>query len=224
MATGGADMSPASRITRAALGAVTHPLRAPGLVALRPEAADSLERMARGAGARRERAAALLALAALGRDTRELLADPDPAVRACAALGTGDPEAVPVLLGVPADPAAVDAWFEEPPPLAEGPFRYTLLAGLLDRTERFEEVLPVALAGVPLCAASTVDHDGGPLLACAFPCGHRQGRALTRAQHALLTGLVERNACWGVIAGCVAAGLPTGRDALRALPAEDGAV
>ncbi|MFF3560914.1 hypothetical protein ACFYXS_12840 [Streptomyces sp. NPDC002574] len=214
-------------VREAALGAVAPLLRPPGLAPLRPAAAASLERMARAGGARRERAAALLALAALGGDAGALLADPDPAVRACAALGTRDPQALPVLLAVLADPVAVDAWFEEPLPLTEGRFRFTLLAGLLDRAGRFEDVLPVALAMAPLCAASTVDHDWGPLLACAFPGGRRPGLPLTRAQHAFLSVLVERNPCWGVITDrdlwLRAAGLPADRDALRALLAESAA-
>lgn len=214
-------------VREAALGAVTHLLRAPELADRIPAAAERLERIARGDGDRRERAGALLSLGAWGRDTGGLLTDSDPAVRACAALGTTAPGAVHALLDALADPAAADAWFDEPLPHFDGWFRFTLLRGLLDRARHFDEVLPAALSLVPMCSQHTVDSDWGPLLASAFPEPYAPGRPLTAAQHAFLRALADRDACWGDIANRVSwlrsAGLPTKRAPLRALLAEGAA-
>ncbi|MER5642779.1 hypothetical protein ABT095_38315 [Kitasatospora sp. NPDC002227] len=146
-------------VREAALGAVTHLLAADDLADRIPAAADRLERIARGRGPRRERAGALLTLARWGRDTAMLLTDEDPAVRTCAALGTADPSAVDVLLAALADPVAVDGWFDEPLPQVDGWFRFTVLHGLLERAESFEQILPAALALIPLCSQYTVDRD-----------------------------------------------------------------
>ncbi|MFE0627884.1 HEAT repeat domain-containing protein [Streptomyces sp. NPDC058864] len=208
-------------VREAALGAVTHLLRAPELADRIPAAAERLERIAGGDGDRRERAGALLALGAWGRDTGGLLTDPDPAVRACAALGTTGPGAVAALLDALGDPAAADAWFGEPLPQFDGWFRFTLLRGLLDRARDFEEVLPAALALVPMFSQYTVDSEWGPLLASAFPTPYAPGRPLTDAQRAFLQALADREECWGNIANRVSwlrsAGLPTERDPLRDL-------
>ncbi|WP_431951308.1 HEAT repeat domain-containing protein [Actinacidiphila sp. bgisy167] len=208
-------------VREAALGAVTHLLRAPELADRLPAAADRLERIARGGGDRRERAGALLSLGAWGHDTVGFLTDPDPAVRACAALGTTGPGAVPALLDALGDPAAADAWFGEPLPQFDGWFRFTLLRGLLDRAQDFEQVLPAALALVPMCSQYTVDSDWGPLLASAFPLPYAPGRPLTGAQRAFLQALSDQDDCWGNVANRVSwlrsAGLPTERDPLRAL-------
>ncbi|MGW4892260.1 HEAT repeat domain-containing protein [Kitasatospora sp. NPDC004240] len=212
---------PDDAVREAALGAVTHLLAADDLAGRVPVAADRLEGVARGQGPRRERAGALLTLALWGRDTGALLTDEDPAVRTCAALGTADPSAVDVLLAVLADPAAVDGWFDEPLPQVDGRFRFTVLRGLLERAESFEQVLPAALALVPLCSQYTVDRDWGPLLASAFREPRSAGARLTRAQSALLAALVEQESCWGSMANRDAwlrtAGLPVERGQLRAL-------
>ncbi|MFF7209319.1 HEAT repeat domain-containing protein [Streptomyces sp. NPDC008238] len=208
-------------VVEAALGAVTHLLRAPELADRVPVAAERLERVVRGGGERRERAGAVMTLSAWGHDTGGFLADPDPAVRACAALGTTGPGAVPALLDALSDPAAADAWFAEPLPQFDGWFRFTLLRGLLDRARDFDEVLPAALALAPMCSQYTVDREWGPLLACAFPGPRTPGRPLTEAQSAFLRALVAQDDCWGTIANRVSwlrsAGLPTEREPLRAL-------
>lgn len=208
-------------VREAALGAVTHLLRAPELAGRVHTVAERLERVARGGGDRRERAAALLALGTWGHDTGDFLTDADPAVRACAALGSDRPGAVPVLLDALADPVAADAWFDEPLPQFDGWFRFTLLRGLLDRAGHFEQVLPAALALVPMCSQYTVDSEWGPLLASAFPAPYAPEVPLTAAQRAFLQALVDRDACWGHIANrdswLRAAGLPTRREPLRDL-------
>ncbi|MFD7734133.1 HEAT repeat domain-containing protein [Kitasatospora phosalacinea] len=208
-------------VREAALGAVTYLLAADDLASRIPAAADRLERIARGGGGRRERAGALLTLAHWGRDTAMLLTDEDPAVRTCAALGTTDPSAADVLLAALADPAAVDGWFEEPLPQTDGWFRFTVLHGLLERAESLEQILPAALALLPLCSQHTVDRDWGPLLAFTFPEPHPAGAALTPAHSAFLAALVEQDSCWGSIANREAwlckAGLPADRGELRAL-------
>ncbi|MFD8785016.1 HEAT repeat domain-containing protein [Kitasatospora sp. NPDC059599] len=208
-------------VREAALGAVTHLLTADDLADRIPAAADRLEHIARNRGRRRERAGTLLTLAHWGRDTAPLLTDDDPAVRTCAALGTADPSAAGVLLAALTDPVAVDSWFEEPLPQTDGRFRFTVLRALLDRAEDFEQILPAALALVPLCSQHTVDRDWGPLLALAFPEPHTPATPLTHAQNALLAALVDQDRCWGPIANRDAwlrsAGLPADRRDLRAL-------
>ncbi|WP_431966762.1 HEAT repeat domain-containing protein [Actinacidiphila sp. bgisy160] len=208
-------------VREAALGAVTHLLRAPELADRVPAAAGRLERIAKGGGDRRERAGALLSLGAWGHDTGGFLTDPDPAVRACAALGTTGPGAVPALLDALADPGAADAWFDEPLPQFDGWFRFTLLRGLLGRARHFDEVLPAALALAPMYNQHTVDSEWGPLLALAFPTPYVPGHPLTDAQRAFLRVLVDQDACWGNIANRVswlrAAGLPSDREPLRDL-------
>ncbi|KJS58424.1 hypothetical protein VM95_33485 [Streptomyces rubellomurinus] len=208
-------------VREAALGAVTHLLAADDLADRIPAAADRLECIARGRGPRRERAGALLTLACWGRDTAMLLTDEDPAIRTCAALGTADPSAVDVLLAALADPVAVDGWFDEPLPQVDGWFRFIVLRGLLERAESFEQVLPAALALIPLCSQYSVDRDWGPLLAFAFPEPHAAGAALAWAHNAFLLALVEQESCWGLIANRDAwlrsAGLPADRGELRLL-------
>ncbi|MFJ9846032.1 HEAT repeat domain-containing protein [Kitasatospora sp. NPDC101155] len=217
---------PDDTVRETALGAVTHLLAADDLADRIPAAADRLERIVRGRGERRERAGALLTLAHWGRDTAMLLTDEDPVVRTCAALGTTDPSAAGVLLTALADPVAVDSWFDEPLPQTDGRFRFTVLHGLLERAEGFEQVLPAALALIPLCSQYTVDRDWGPLLACAFPEPYAAGAALTREQSAFLAALVEQKSCWGSIANrdvwLREAGLPTERGQLRALAQTTG--
>lgn len=172
---------------------------------------------------RRERAVIVTTLGAWGEDTRDLLSDPDPAVRACAALADAcaeSPEATHEILQALGAPAAIDEWFGEPLPYTEGPLRHALVVTAIERAT-FEELLPAALAMVPLSSNLTVAHDWGPLLAAAFPSGFVESNELTPAQSRYLGALVERDAVWRF--GHLTAswfqkvGLPADRDAVRTL-------
>lgn len=91
----------------AALGAVVQLVRAPELADRRAAFVDVLSRLAAEDTDRRRRAIAVLTLGAWGADTTGALSDPDPAIRACAALAparAGDPRADAVILDALTDP------------------------------------------------------------------------------------------------------------------------
>ncbi|MFI1445426.1 HEAT repeat domain-containing protein [Streptomyces fructofermentans] len=212
-------------VREAALGAVSHLLKAPELAEAVPAASRRLHStLADTTRERRERAAAALTLGTWGQDTTAHLTDADPAVRVCAALAdgaAGDPRATAVLLDALSRPAEADRWFPEPLPQFDGWFRFTLLRTLLKRVESYEEAAPAALALIPLASDYTVDQDWGPLLAKAFPGGREPGSDLTPAQRDLLHALAENDACWGNIGNKYSwlrdAGLPQKREELRSL-------
>ncbi|MBY8882994.1 hypothetical protein [Actinacidiphila acidipaludis] len=172
---------------------------------------------------RRERAVIVTAIGAWGQDTSDLLSDPDPAIQGCAALADAcaeNPRATDEILRALRARATVDEWFSEPLPYTEGPARHALLAAAIERAT-FEELLPAALAMVPLCSNLTAAHDWGPLLGAAFPCGYAECDGPTQLRHEYLSALVERDAVWRF--GHLTAswlrdvGLPTDRDAVKAL-------
>lgn len=213
-----------SATREAALGAVVQLFRAPELADRRAAFVDVLSRLAAEDTDRRRRAIAVLTLGAWGADTTGALDDPDPAVRACAALAptcAGDPRADAVVLDALTDPAAVDSWFPDPLPHQDGRFRYRLMATAIARAAAFEDLLAVALVWAPLASEYGVDSDWGPLLAKAFPDPHTDGTELTGAQYAFLSAIADNDACWGPIANKVkwfrAAGLPHERQGLREL-------
>ncbi|MET9724337.1 HEAT repeat domain-containing protein [Streptomyces zaomyceticus] len=223
-------------VREAALGATTALLRSPALADRIPVATQMLRELISESSDRRERAAAVLAIGAWGEDSTSWLTDPDPAVRACAALSPGcegNAAAKRTVLDALLDPATVDSWFAEPTaadpwaghplPHIEGRLRHALLATAIDRTNDFEELLPAALASVPFCSNLTVAEDWGPLLAAAFPSGYDRNTPLTSAQHRYLKALVERDVCWRythlITSWFDDIGLPSARDVLRALVA-----
>ncbi|MFJ9100702.1 HEAT repeat domain-containing protein [Streptomyces sp. NPDC102405] len=208
----------------AALGAVTLLLKAPDLTELVPRAAHRLRSVLAADGSRRERSSAALAMGAWSQDTTGLLNDPDPAVRTCAALATGCahlPRATAVLLEALQDPVEADHWFPDPLPQFDGWLRFTLLKTVLDRVDAFEELVPAAMALIPLASDYTVDRDWGPLLVKAFPTGYSPGLPLSAAQRELLKAVTANDKCWGNIGNKFRwlreAGLPEQRDAIRAL-------
>jgi len=216
------DPNPAVR--EAALGASGALLKAPDLGNRIPEAAQHVRRILADSKDRRERAAAVLTIGAWDQDITDLLTDADPAIRACAALAssnTGNNQATEVILQALSQPAAADSWFSEPLPQFDGWFRFTLLAAAMERTATFEELLPAALALVPLASDYTVDRDWGPLLIKAFPQGFTSAADLTTAQRCFLDALVSNDACWGNIANksrwLREAGLPERRTEIRSL-------
>ncbi|WP_329375942.1 HEAT repeat domain-containing protein [Streptomyces sp. NBC_01351] len=208
----------------AALGTVTVLLKAPDLAELVPRAAHRLRNALAAGGSRRARSSAALALGAWGQDTTSLLNDPDPAVRACAALATGcvhTPQATAVLLEALQNPAEADHWFPDPLPQIDGWLRFTLLKAVLERVDAFEDLIPAAMALIPLASDYTVDRDWGPLLVKAFPTGYSPGLPLSAAQGDLLRAVTANDKCWGNIGNKFRwlreVGLPDQRDAIRAL-------
>ncbi|MFG2946471.1 hypothetical protein [Streptomyces adustus] len=164
------------------------------------------------------------ALGVWGRDTSDLLADSDPAVRVCAALGPAHadrPRALAVLLDALRDPRTTDGWFPEPLPGLDGWFRFTVLRSALALAESFEEVAPVAVAIVAAGGASLTDHERGPILLSAFPDGYDPTHPLASAQRDLLQAFMDTDESTGSIGGNTvwfrAAGLPEDRDGIAAL-------
>ncbi|MFJ2399512.1 hypothetical protein ACIOTI_43315 [Streptomyces sp. NPDC087843] len=216
--------SPDPHIREAALGAAIPLLSAPGLTDRAPRAAALLRAQLGAVEARRERASVARALTMWGMDTSDLLADPEPAVRVCAALGpihADRPRAVAVLLDALRDPRTTDGWFPEPLPGLDGWFRFTVLRSALALAESFEEVAPVAIAIVTTGGTSIVDFECGPILYRAFSAGYAPTRPLTSAQRDLLQAFVDteestsgiaRNWLW-----FRAAGLPEDREGITAL-------
>ncbi|MGW8988446.1 hypothetical protein ACWGRF_00705 [Streptomyces zhihengii] len=212
------------RVREAALGAAVPLLSAPGLAVRVPRAAALLRARLDVSRERRERAGAARALAVWGTDTSDLLTDPDPAVRVCAALGpapTDRPRALAVLLDALRDPRSTDGWFPEPLPGLDGWFRFTVLRSALALADSFEEVAPVAVGIVASGGGTVADFERGPILFRAFPGGHDPARPLTPAQRDLLRAFVDSDEAKGSIGGnwlwFRAAGLPENRDGIAAL-------
>ncbi|MFF3617351.1 HEAT repeat domain-containing protein [Streptomyces sp. NPDC002580] len=216
--------SPDPRVREAALGAAVPLLSAPGLSVRVPRAAAVLRDRLGAVGTLRERASVARALTLWGMDTSDLLVDPEPAVRVCAALGPAHvdrPRALAVLLEALRDPRTTDGWFPEPLPGLDGWFRFTVLRSALALAESFEEVAPVAIAVVTTGGTSMVDHECGPILYRAFFPGYDPTRPLTFAQRDLLQAFVDTDESTSGIAGnwlwFRAAGLPEDRVGITAL-------
>jgi hypothetical protein len=221
--------APHPTVREAALGATATLLQSPELTGRVSATTQVLRQLVTESTDRRERAATILTIGAWGEDTTSWLADPDPAIRSCAALSpgcAGNTKATWTILRALLDPAAVDSWFREttaadPLPHIEGRLRYVLLATAIDRAHDFEELLPAALASVPFCSNLTIAEDWGPLLAAAFPSGYEPGSKLTPAQHRYLDALADHDVCWRythlVTPWFDNVGLPADRNAIRAL-------
>ncbi|MFC9328785.1 HEAT repeat domain-containing protein [Kitasatospora sp. NPDC057015] len=227
-------LAPDPAVREAALGAATALLQAPDLAGRIVTTTQFLRRLLAESTDRRERAATVLTIGAWGEDTSELLTDPDPAVRAYAALAPGcigNTQATQVILNALLEPATVDSWLPEPTaadpwivdplPQIEGRLRHALLSAAIERTDDFEELLAVAVACVPFCSNLTIGDDWGPLLAAAFPSGYSPGAELTPAQHRFLRALADRDVCWRythlIASWFQDIGLPADQDAIKAL-------
>ncbi|MER6785741.1 hypothetical protein ABT330_14135 [Streptomyces sp. NPDC000658] len=211
-------------VREAALGAAIPLLSAPGPTDRMRRTAALLRAQLDAVGARRERASLARALTLWGMDTSDLLADPDPAVRVCAALGPSQadrPRALAVLLQALQDPRTTDSWFPKPLPGLDGWFRFTVLRSALALAESFEEVASVAISIVTTAVTSMADFERGPILYRAFSAGYDPTRPLTSAQRDLLQAFVDTDASTSSIAGnwswFRAAGLPEDRDGVTAL-------
>jgi hypothetical protein len=227
-------LAPDPTVREAALSATAALLQSPELTGRVSGTTQILRQLLAESTDRRERAATILTIGAWGEDTTSRLADPDPAIRSCAALSpgcAGNTKATRTILRALLDPAAIDSWFREPTaadpwatdplPHIEGRLRHALLATAIDRAHDFEELLPAALASVPFCSNLTIAEDWGPLLAAAFPSGYEQGAELTPAQHRYLDALADRDVCWRythlITSWFDDVGLPADRNAIRAL-------
>ncbi|MEV8320189.1 HEAT repeat domain-containing protein [Streptomyces sp. NPDC059900] len=211
-------------VREAARGAAVPLLCAPALADRVPRAAALVRARLNTVTDRRERAGVARALGLWGTDTSDLLADSDPAVRVCAALGPAPldrPRALATLLDALRDPRTTDGWFPEPLPGLDGWFRFTVLRSALALAASFEEVAPVAVAIVAAGGGSFTDHERGPILFRAFPGGYDPARPLAAAQRDLLRAFVDSDEETGGIGGnrlwFRAAGLPEDRDGIAAL-------
>lgn len=200
-------------------------------------AVSALEKQLEKATSRDERARLVLALGELGVDLSRLLTDGDPAIRACAALSIKSVAGTAELIAALAEPQLSDTWFGSRPAAFRGRPRYTLQAELLSRQLSFEELLPTALAIVPLATAMSADYDWGPLLAAAFPeVAFAPGQhpdppqALSKAQRTFVAALVDNDSLWDPRSGNASlarmkVGLPDDRSEvatlLRELPASE---
>ncbi|MFI6876232.1 HEAT repeat domain-containing protein [Streptomyces sp. NPDC050400] len=217
-------VSPDPHVREAALGAALPLLYAPELADRAPRAAELVRSRLLPEAGRRERASVARALCAWGTDTSDLLADPDPAVRVCAALGpthTDRPRALAVLLDALQDPRTTDGWFPQPLPGLDGWFRFTVLRSALNLAETYEEVASVMLTIVTAGDTSVVDFERGPILFRAFADGYDPTHPLTPAQRALLRAFLDTDEATGGIARNMswfrAAGLPENREGVAAL-------
>ncbi len=207
-----------------ALNVVVAVLADPARAGAVPALVWRLETVAAASPSMRERATVALMLGRLGAQPYGLLADAHPAVRACAALApamAADPRAARELLTALADPHTADGWFEEPLPGLDGWFRFALVQAAVARVKDFTQLLPAALAVVPLASSYTVDSDWGPLLQAAFPQPYAAGTPLSPAQRLFLAALVDNPALWEGVANprwwLMEAGLPLDRDGCRQL-------
>lgn len=196
----------------------------------RDRAAVALNAFADSATARDDRAAAVLALGTVGADVRGWLADPDPAIRACAALHLPrSGQAAEELVRALTRPAEVDRWFERKPSAFPMHVRFTLLNSLLQREPSFAAILPAAVAIAQVSAAYTADSDWGPLLRSAFPEVEfvpgeypPPPENVGAPQRQFLAALVANERLWGTDIGnaglaLMRVGLPYDRQAIAAL-------
>ncbi|MFE7116115.1 HEAT repeat domain-containing protein [Streptomyces sp. NPDC057654] len=227
-------LAPDPTVRAAALNATAALLQSPELAGRISGTTQTLRRLLTESTDRRERATIVLTIGAWGADTARWLTDPDPAIRACAALSpacAGNTEATRTILRALREPEVIDSWFLEPTtidpwageplPHIEGRLRHALLSAAIERAADFAELLPAALASVPLCSNLTIAEDWGPLLAAAFPSGYDQSAKLSPAQHRYLSALADRDVCWRYIHLVTSwfddVGLPSDRNAIRAL-------
>ncbi|WP_406264186.1 hypothetical protein OH779_13780 [Actinacidiphila glaucinigra] len=217
---------PDARVRAAAAACVAITAAHPALAGGRQEVVRVLTTASRTAGTD-ERAALAVHLGELGEAPRPLLADPEPAVRVCAALAPaleGDEDADAVLLESLRDPAALDAAFGRTPATFPGRPRFTVSAAVCRRVTDPERLLPAALAVLPLLQWRYPNPDLGPYLPLLFPDGWPAAHAATPPQRAYAAALAAHDTLWDPRGGNRGAlfaplGLPDDRSAWRALSA-----
>lgn len=193
------------------------------LVAAQAMLAERLESTATSCSDPRTRAAAARLIGMLGLRPLSLLLDAHLGVRACAALApelADDPRATRAILDALLTPLDADHWFEGHLPGQKGWLRFELIWAAVERVDDFEELLPAALAALPLAGIFTLDKDLGTFLTAAFPHLHQDGDSLSPAQRAYLSALIDREDLWRAASTRPwfrRTGLPHERDACRAL-------
>lgn len=172
----------------------TEALRAAGHLLLAEELADVrcalADRLVEDASRTRpvERAHLALVLDGWGIPPRALLADPEPGVRAYAAVARildGDLPALAEVRAALRDPDAVNRWFDGHHPQRGGWFLDTLVGALLRRTTTFDEIEPEATAIATAPKSYARQCSIRSLLPRAFPPGGADSPASTRFRAAL---------------------------------------
>lgn len=211
------------RIRAKAFEAVVRLSGHPDLHELQPEIAVRLEAAATEFGDPWARAAAARLLALLRADPQVLLSDGHQGVRACAALAptlADEPRAIRAILDALLTPREADHWFEGHLPGQEGWLRFDLIWAAVERVDDFGELLPAALATLPLAGIFTLDKDVGPFVTAAFPRPFRSGDVLSAPQRIYVSALLEQEGLWR---GATSrpwfrrTGLPIDPDSCRAL-------
>lgn len=141
-----------------------------------------------------ERATIACLLTSLGELPEQLLNDPHPGVRACAALDPGfahDPRAMNALIAALENPQEADHWFDRHLPGQEGWLHFDLARTLAERSDDFETVLPAALGLATLSFTLNYGNDLAPFVELAFPEPPTEHTVLTTAQRTFLAALLE---------------------------------
>jgi hypothetical protein len=88
----------------------------------------------------------------------------------------------------------IDGWFVDRPPQFWGWPRFYVVDRLVETVKDFDQLLPGAIALLPIADKHTVDRDWGKLLAAAFPSG--DGVVTTDGQRRFLQALVDQRNLW----------------------------
>jgi hypothetical protein len=178
---------PVASVRTEALGAAGTLLLADDLADVRHALAERLMEDASRTGAS-ERAHLALVLDRWGIAPRTLLTDPEPGVRAYAAVARhldGDPAALAEVRAALCDPDAVNHWFDGHHPQRGGWFLDTLVGALLRRTTAFDEIEPEATAIAMAPDSYARQCSVRSLMPRAFPPGRPDSPAAKRFRAAL---------------------------------------
>jgi len=152
-------------------------------------------------------------LSRLGVDVRNLLTDPDPAVRLRAALAhVDDPRGQQLVLAALAEPAP------------HGVHPSEIVAAAVRAAPHFDVIAAAACHVARRDSWTGFDTGWGALVGFAFAEPYDEGRPLTNAQRALLRALVANDQLWDPMNGSCGqvftkAGLPHDRSMCRQLAA-----
>ncbi|XVU29064.1 hypothetical protein ACQPZJ_18965 [Actinoplanes sp. CA-054009] len=171
----------------------------------------------------------VLGLAGAGVDTGDLLDDPSPVVRACAALSprvASDPRTLPILTTALMSVGECHEWVGEWPPnpfIGNDDLGARLVAAAIHCADGFGPLLPIALSVAAAAEPWNLEETWGPLLEAAFPRRPAVGLPFTDAQGEYLMALTGKAALWDESNSLLRAdllgrlGLPDDREALRSL-------
>ncbi len=143
----------------------------------------------------------VLALAAAGADTSDLLDDASVVIRTCAALSPAvvtDRRTLEVITTALRSPLECDQWLRESPPVpfATATLSARLVEAALRCTDDFERLLPAALGVAAAARPWSIDETWGPLLAAAVTAPPSAARPLGPAQRAYVSALAANDALW----------------------------